>query len=87
MYNNNDEVVGWVGTAIGTISTALQVDQFLHTLQAILTVITLVISLSYTIWKWYKKASKDGKITKDEVDELFDNLKKYNKEDDENGDD
>lgn len=72
---NHDEVVGWCGSVIGTVSTAFQENPILHNIQAILTIIAILVSISYTIWKWWKKASKDGKITKDEVEELFDDLK------------
>lgn len=71
-----DEFVGLGGSAIGTISTMVQTNEKLRIIQAVLTIITLLISTAYTLWKWYKKASKDGKITKEEVDELFDEVNK-----------
>ena len=30
--------------------------------------------MAFTIWKWWKKAKKDGKIDDDEVDELIDKV-------------
>lgn len=35
-----------------------------------------ILSLGFTIWKWWKKASADGKIEKDEIKELSDDIKK-----------
>lgn len=81
----HDEVVGFGGTIFGGVMTAIQANEVLQVIQAILTVIGLLITISYTIWKWYRKAKKDGKITEDEVDELMEDLNKV-KEDTKNGD-
>lgn len=80
----HDEIVGFGGTAFGTIMTAIQANEVLQIIQAILTVIGLLITISYTIWKWYRKAKEDGKIEPQEVDELMEDLNKLNtkKEDD-----
>lgn len=82
----HDELVGWGGTAFGAIMTYFQAEPVLHVIQAILTIVGLLITIAYTLWKWYKNASKDGKITEEEVDELFDDLTKVttNKEDSKN---
>lgn len=81
----HDEAVGYFGTAFGTVMTALQANEVLQIIQAILTVLGLLVTISYTIWKWYKKAKADGKITQDEVDELMEDLNKV-KEDKDDGD-
>lgn len=70
----HDELVGFGGTVFGGIMTAIQANEVLQIVQAILTVIGLLVTIAYTIWKWYRKASEDGKITKEEVDELMENL-------------
>ncbi|MBR3210075.1 MAG: hypothetical protein IKF82_07440 [Bacilli bacterium] len=70
----HDELVGWGGTAFGAVMTALQAEPVLHIIQAILTIIGLLITIAYTLWKWYRKASEDGKITVEEIDELFDEV-------------
>lgn len=72
----HDELVGWGGTVFGGIMTSIQAEPVLQVIQAILTIIGLLITIAYTLWKWYKKASKDGKITVEEYDELFDDLTK-----------
>ena len=81
----HDEVVGFGGTIFGGVMTAIQANEVLQIIQAILTVIGLLVTISYTIWKWYKKANEDGKITQDEVDELMEDLNKV-KEDKKDGD-
>jgi len=78
----HDEIVGFSGSLFGTIMTAIQANEVLRIIQAILTVIGLLITIAYTIWKWYKKAKADGKITEDEVDELMEDLNKTTKKED-----
>lgn len=70
----HDELVGWGCNAVSTIATIAQTDEMFRLIQIILTCIGVLVSLAYTIWKWYRTAKKDGKITKDEVDELFDDI-------------
>ena len=53
-----------------------QNDVLLKYIQLALGIIATLLSIAYTIWKWWKKASADGKITKEEVDDLLDDLKK-----------
>ena len=80
----HDEIVGFGGTLFGTIMTAIQANEILQIIQAILTVIGLFITIAYTIWKWWRKAKADGKIEEEEVDELMEDLKDI-KEDTKNG--
>ena len=72
----HDEIVGWAGSTFGVVMTMLQTNETFQLIQAILSIVALIITILYTVWKWYRKASQDGKITKDEVDELFDDLDK-----------
>lgn len=82
----HDEIVGWVGSGISTILTVAQTNEIFQLIQIILTSIAVLVSFAYTIWKWYKNAKKDGKITSNEIDELFDDINKViqYKEDEEN---
>ena len=75
----HDEVVGYLGSSFGAVMTALQTNETLQIIQGVLSIIALVLTISYTIWKWYRKASQDGKITADEVDDLFEDLNNINK--------
>lgn len=72
----HDEIVGWIGSGISTILTVAQTNEIFQLIQIILTSIAVLVSLAYTIWKWYRNAKKDGKITSNEVDELFDDINK-----------
>lgn len=73
MKNNN--LFGYISTGFMTFLTVVQVNEIFQVVQLILTIISLIVTVSFTVWKWYKNASEDGKITKDEVDELMDNIK------------
>lgn len=68
--------VGVTGTAVETILAVSQANETLQAIQIVLACITFVITIAYTIWKWYRNAKKDGKIDKNEVDELMEELKK-----------
>ncbi len=76
----HDEIVGYIGSTFGGVMTALQTNETLQIIQGILSIIAVIITIAYTIWKWYKKASKDGKITSEEYDELFDDLNEIKEE-------
>ena len=78
----NNDFMAWIGSVFGTILTATQQDEVLRWIQLGLTILSTLIAIAYTIWKWWRKASADGKITPDEVDELMDDIKQI----DEKGD-
>ena len=82
----HDELVGWGCSGVSTICTVAQTNDLFQLIQIILTCVAVLVSLAYTIWKWYKNAKKDGKITSDEVDDLFKDINRTIeiKEDDEN---
>lgn len=62
------------GTAI--TFTAIQSNQVFQTISLIVTILSALVMLAYNLWKWYREASKDGKITEEEIDEGFDTLQK-----------
>lgn len=67
--------VGIGGTALESVLAVTQTNEILQTIQIILAIITFLVTIGYTVWKWYKNAKKDGKITKDEVEDLVDEIK------------
>lgn len=71
----HDEIVGFTGSGISTILTVTQTNEVFQTVQLIFSILAFLVTIAYTVWKWYKKAKQDGKITPQEVEELFDNLK------------
>ena len=75
----HDEIVGFVGTGINTMLTVSQTNETFQTVQIVLSCVCFIVTIAYTVWKWYKSApSKNSpggeKITKEEVDNLFNNL-------------
>ena len=66
-----------------TIVTVSQTNEVFQTIQIIISALAGAVALAYTIWRWYKNAKKDGKITPDEVDDLFEQITKKEDEDDE----
>lgn len=65
----------WLGTIVTGAMTYLSLAELKDLVSWILSILAAVLTIAFTVWTWYKKASKDGKITKDEVDELFDDIK------------
>ena len=70
----NKEVASYGANAIGVVCTAIQPDQLLQYVSLALTIVATLFSICFTIYNWYKKAKADGKITKDEVDDLYNQL-------------
>ncbi len=74
---NYKDIVAWLGTIVGGTCTGVSMatmNQIIVICNLVLTIIATIVSLVYTIWKWWKKAKADGKITEDEVDELMDDI-------------
>lgn len=72
MKNSNGASYG--ADILGAVFTAVQTDTTLQIISLVLTIVATVFSIAFTIYKWYKSAKADGKITKDEIDELIDEL-------------
>lgn len=66
MKDNN--AISWVTSAI-TFITGLAVEDVFRVVLLILGCISALVSLSYNIYCWWKKATKDGKIDEKELDE------------------
>lgn len=68
------DYLSWVGSVFGTILTAVQSDQIFQYISLGLTILSTLIAVSYTIWKWWRKAKEDGKIDEDEIKDLGDQI-------------
>ena len=73
----HNDFLSWIGTAFGGILTALQSDVVFQYISLGLTILSTLVAIAFTIWKWWKKASEDGKISKEEIEELEDDLKEH----------
>ena len=58
------------------ILTAIQTEHVFQIISLVLTCLATTLSILFTIWKWWKKAKADGKITDEEVDELMNEINK-----------
>ena len=70
-----DNLFNYASAGFTWVLTAMQTDKILSYINVILAIITTLITLAYTIYKWYKKASQDGEITAEELEELKDDIK------------
>lgn len=68
------DYLSWIGSVFGTILTAVQSDQIFQYISLGLTILSTLIAISYTIWKWWRKAKEDGKIDEEEVKDLVDQI-------------
>ena len=77
MIVNKETIASAVGTTFAAVGTSIQPDEVLRYVSLIITIIGGLITLVTAIWglvakikAWHKKAMEDGKITKEEFDEL-----------------
>lgn len=84
----NNDFLSWTGSAFGTILTAIQTNEVFQYISLALTILSTLVAIAFTIYKWWKKANEDGKITPEEIDELGkdikDSLEKGDKKDEKN---
>lgn len=72
---NNDHAMYGLNLFAG-IFTALQTEHAFQIASLVLTCVATLLSICFTVWKWWKKAYKDKHITLEEVEELEEELKK-----------
>lgn len=65
---NNDKI-GYLSATFQAVLGSLNTDRIFQTVTFILSALTALITFIYNIWKWYKDAKKDGKISIDELEE------------------
>ena len=77
MRNTTEFIASASGTGIAAVGTALQTDQVMMYISLVITIaggiitlITGIVGLIARIKSWHKKAMEDGKITKEEVEDL-----------------
>lgn len=72
---DNNLKVTTTTTMIAIATTINQTDDIFKYIQIGLTILSVLVSLSYTIYKWYKKANEDKIITGEESKNLWENIK------------
>lgn len=83
--NQKPEVGGYFGSILTSALAAIQTNEIFQIIEIALACISFLVSISYTIYKWYKRATSDDsdggkKITKNEVSELADGIKNIKKD-------
>ena len=73
--NLKDEIVCASGNTISWALTVSQTKEVFEIVQIIVATIVSLLTAAYIVWKWYKKAKEDGKITADEVVDLVNQVK------------
>lgn len=64
-----------LGIGLQAIFTAIQTDEVLRRISFGFTLVSVILTIAYNIYKWWRNSKKDGKISMDEVDELVDIVK------------
>ena len=70
-----ENAIGYGGCALEAVLTLTQTNEVFQFIQICLTILSTLVVIGFTFYKWYKKAKEDGKITKDEVEELAKEIK------------
>ena len=77
MIISKETIASATGTVMSAVGTSIQPDEILRYVSLIITIIGGIITLVTAIWglvdkikAWHKKAMEDGKITKEEAEEL-----------------
>ena len=69
---NDKNTISWILSIFTSITAVISTHEVLQIILGVLGILSALLSLSYNIYAWWKKATKDGKITPDEVKELKD---------------
>lgn len=59
--------VGCSSSAFVSVLASIQIDDVLKYVNIALAILSTLVALAFTLFKWFKEAKKDGKITPDEV--------------------
>lgn len=70
-----EKIIGSGATILSWATTIAQANEVFRLVQLILSILCSALVITTTIIiPWYKRAKKDGKITKDEVEDLLNDI-------------
>ena len=75
MSENKPNLVSFIGNLAATVGTIIQTDKLLQYISLALTIISVIITIAFNIYKWVKSATADKKITDEEIKEGVDIIK------------
>ena len=68
----NNQGLAYIGDAVAVVFTAMQTDAVFQYISLGLTILATLCSIAISmlqLWKWWKNAKKDGKITEEEIND------------------
>lgn len=71
----DNENMNYIGCGLSAILTALQTEEVFREIQLAFTIIATLVTIAFTIYKWYKRAKADNKITSEEIGDLLEDVK------------
>ena len=66
-----NEILSVAGNGLGYVLSVVQNNEVLQIISFALNAILTCVIIGFRLWSWWKEASKDGKITKEEIDEAI----------------
>ena len=78
-----DNILSAIGSVSSWVLTMAQTNETFQLIMLILSILSTLFTIAFTFYKWYNKAKEDGKITKDEIEDLTKDISEAlkNKED------
>ena len=70
-----DEAVTYVANGFTYFLVLSHANETFQIIELVLALLTSVVLLIYRLWKWWKEAKKDGKITSEELKDGINILK------------
>lgn len=75
------ENAGFLSAGASWIFTIAQTNEIFQFIMLILSILSTIFTLAYTLYRWYNKAKEDGKITSEEIEELRDDVSQIFRDD------
>ena len=69
------ENAGFLSAGASWIFTIAQTNEIFQCVMLVLSILSTLFTLAYTLYRWYNKAKEDGKITPEEIEELQEDIK------------
>lgn len=62
------------GNTLTYLFTTMQTNEIFQIIELVLSILTSLCIIFFKILTWYKKAKEDGKITKEEIEQLGEDI-------------
>lgn len=69
-----ENVIPSVSSVVTMVAGVVSENVVVQWIMFVLGFLSFAVSIIYTLWKWYKSAKADGKISIDEIGELLSEL-------------